>query len=220
MTSNNKTTQSKPADKSMLHIMTPEDLSLKHEEKTVVSPVSASSCVRSLLQNWRQGTVGCKDRGEVAFSNKKPWKQKGTGRARAGTRRSPLWRKGGVIFGPQTRVKTLKVSKSLKRNVMAGLLWNNLEQGRVVSLDWMLENQVPKTALAYQALKSTDLHTKKIVIFTEVHDQAVHAAFANIPNVRLMLFDQPNAYTLLDAQAWVFLKKDSDSFKQMVGKWI
>src|SRR6202158_776957 len=59
--------------------------------------------IRALLQNWRQGTVGVKDRSEVSLSGKKPWKQKGTGRARAGTARSPLWRKGGVIFGPHPR---------------------------------------------------------------------------------------------------------------------
>ena len=64
-----------------------------------VSEVSFSNWVRALMQNWRQGTVGCKDRSEVGFSNKKPWKQKGTGRARAGSARSPLWRKGGVVFG-------------------------------------------------------------------------------------------------------------------------
>ena len=64
--------------------------------------------VRVLMQNWRQGTVGCKARSDVAYTNKKPWKQKGTGRARAGSARSPIWRGGGVTFGPQARVKTLK----------------------------------------------------------------------------------------------------------------
>ena len=64
--------------------------------------------IRSLLQNWRQGTVACKGRSDVGYSNKKPWKQKGTGRARAGSARSPLWRGGGVIFGPQPRTRVLK----------------------------------------------------------------------------------------------------------------
>ena len=71
--------------------------------------------VRSLLQNWRQGTVGCKGRSDVAYSNKKPWKQKGTGRARAGSARSPLWRGGGVIFGPQPRTRVLKAGKQVKK---------------------------------------------------------------------------------------------------------
>ena len=67
------------------------------------------------MQNWRQGTVACKGRSDVAFSNKKPWKQKGTGRARAGSARSPLWRGGGVIFGPQPRTRMLKVAKQVKK---------------------------------------------------------------------------------------------------------
>ena len=77
--------------------------------------------LRALLQNWRQGTVACKGRSDVAYSNKKPWKQKGTGRARAGSARSPLWRGGGVIFGPQATSRTLRVPQSLRKNVLNAL---------------------------------------------------------------------------------------------------
>ena len=70
-------------------------------DKKIASKANFALWVRALLQNWRQGTVVCKGRSEVAYSNKKPWKQKGTGRARAGSARSPLWRSGGVIFGPK-----------------------------------------------------------------------------------------------------------------------
>ena len=83
-----------------------QDLNLDASQKKVAT-VAFSTWIRSLLQNWRQGTVGCKGRSDVNRSNKKPWKQKGTGRARAGSARSPLWRGGGVIFGPQPRVRTL-----------------------------------------------------------------------------------------------------------------
>ena len=93
--------------------------------------------VRSLLQNWRQGTVACKGRSDVAYSNKKPWKQKGTGRARAGSARSPLWRGGGVIFGPQPRTRVLKAGKQVKKIMFSTqFLFNFLEQGKVVSLNW------------------------------------------------------------------------------------
>ena len=70
-------------------------------EDLKTSPVAVSQWIRALLQNWRQGTLATKGRSDVKLSNKKPWKQKGTGRARAGTARSPLWRGGGVTFGPQ-----------------------------------------------------------------------------------------------------------------------
>lgn len=200
-------------------IISAQDLALTQLDH-LVSPVAFSSNIRALMQNWRQGTVGCKDRSEVSFSNKKPWKQKGTGRARAGSPRSPLWRKGGVVFGPQLRVRTLKVSKNLKRSVLHTLLLGKLAQGGVISLQWSVAQERPKTALAYQALRDAGLHDKKVVFFVSVHDYVTHASFANIPTVRMLLFDQPNAYALADAQYWVFLQKDSDLFKEMVNRWI
>ena len=93
--------------------MMPLDLDLNKKE---TSPVTFARAIRVLLQNWRQGTVGCKSRGEVAFANRKPWRQKGTGRARVSSLRSPLWRKGGVIFGPQARVRKLFINNKLLLN--------------------------------------------------------------------------------------------------------
>src|SRR3990167_8761361 len=92
-------------------IITPANLGLGDLEvrSKNVANATFSTWVRVLLQNGRQGTVACKGRSDVAFSNKKPWKQKGTGRARAGSARSPVWRKGGVIFGPQARVRKLSI---------------------------------------------------------------------------------------------------------------
>jgi len=175
--------------------------------------------VRALMQNWRQGTVGCKDRSEVSFSNKKPWKQKGTGRARAGSARSPLWRGGGVIFGPQPRVRTLKVTKNIKHNVLNGLLSSYLEAGNVMALDWNLSEQRPKTSLAFNALKQAGLHKTKVNLFLPYGDAMSYASFANIPNVRISFFDNANAYDLSSCQRWVCLQKDLEHFKQMVSKW-
>ncbi len=185
-----------------------------------LAPASFSLYVRTLLQNWRQGTVACKDRGEVTSrSNKKPWKQKGTGRARAGSPRSPLWRGGGVVFGPQERSRTLKVSRALKRHVMQGLLLQNLEQQNIVVLDWNVQDATPKTGVAYKALQEAGLHNKKIVLFVSVEDVVARKSFANIPTVSLLSFDQPNAYDLADGRCWVVLKKDMDAFKNMVEQW-
>ena len=198
-----------------------DDLGITQEMPAKISSASVSIYVRTLLQNWRQGTVACKDRGEViSRSNKKPWKQKGTGRARAGSPRSPLWRGGGVVFGPQKRVRTLKASKALRRNVLQALFWNNLNKKNIIALDWMIEGDKPRTALAYNALKQTGLHDKKIILFVDGHDQQTCASFANIANVRMLLFDQPNAYSLMDGDCWVFLKKDNNFFKEMVNAWI
>lgn len=201
------------------HVLSAQDLGLA-SKATRLAPASFSLYVRTLLQNWRQGTVACKDRGEVTSrSNKKPWKQKGTGRARAGSPRSPLWRGGGVVFGPQERTRTLKVSRALKRHVMLGLLENNLQQGNVFALDWDVQGTTPKTSVAYKALQNAGLHDKKIVFFTTLESVAVRRAFANIPTVSILMFDQPNAYDLMDGRCWVFLKKDMDAFKKMVEAW-
>jgi large subunit ribosomal protein L4 len=175
--------------------------------------------VRSLLQNWRQGTVACKGRSDVAKANRKPWKQKGTGRARAGSARSPLWRGGGVTFGPQPRVRTLTVSQKLKQGVLNTLLFNFVEKGNVHSLDWA-PGDVPKTATAYAALKQAALHNKKVTLFLPVDDLIAYASFVNVPHVQILFFDQANAYDLAASNSWVFLSKDFDRFKEMASRWI
>lgn len=188
--------------------------------KKKMSSVGFSTYIRALLQNWRQGTVSCKDRSEVAFSNRKPWKQKGTGRARAGSLRSPLWRKGGVVFGPQPRVRTLKVSKKLKNNVIGSLIYNRLEEGNVACLDWMLDGDRPKTAAAYAALQQAKLTDGNITIFLPVGDMLTYASFVNIPNVRILFYDQPNAFDLSQNDRWVVFKKDIEHFKEMVAQCV
>jgi large subunit ribosomal protein L4 len=175
--------------------------------------------IRTLLQNWRQGTVGCKGRSDVSFSNKKPWKQKGTGRARAGSARSPLWRGGGVIFGPQARVRQLKISKEMRRGVLRGLLSRFVENQKVVTLDWIPPTDRPRTAEAYSALKAAEMQEQKVLLFLDINDRVTAASFANIANVHIISFDEPNAYHLSNAAYWLVLKKDFELFKNMVSKW-
>jgi large subunit ribosomal protein L4 len=185
-----------------------------------VSPIAMAVYVRSLLQNWRQGTVACKGRSDVAYSNKKPWKQKGTGRARAGSARSPLWRGGGVIFGPQPRTRVLKTSKQVKKNVLGSLLHDFIMSGKVVSLNWDATLTKPSTAQAFNALKSSGLHQERIVLFLPTNDIVSYASFANIPSVRILYFDQPNAFDLANGSRWLILNKDVEHFKKMVSQWI
>lgn len=175
--------------------------------------------VRSLLQNWRQGTVACKGRSDVAKANRKPWKQKGTGRARAGSARSPLWRGGGVTFGPQPRVRTLTISQKLKQGVLNTLLFNFVEKGNVHALEWVATD-TPKTATAYAVLKQAALDNKKVTLFLAVDDMIAYASFVNLPNVQILFFDQANAYDLAASNCWAFLNKDFDRFKEMASRWI
>ncbi len=207
-----------PEKSKMLHVLTEHDLGFAGRKKRI-SPASFSVWSRVLMQNWRQGTVACKGRSDVNYTNRKPWKQKGTGRARAGSARSPLWRGGGVTFGPQPRTKKLKVSKKIKKSVFHNLLYDFLEQGRVIRADWSLGAKSPKTARAFKFLCNAELNDKKITLFLPRDDALVRASFGNIPNVHILTFDQSNVVDLVDSAYWLFLKKDSQQFKDMVEKW-
>jgi large subunit ribosomal protein L4 len=184
------------------------------------APENLALAVRVQLQNWRQGTVACKSRSDlISRSNRKPWKQKGTGRARAGSPRSPLWRGGGVSHGPQPRVRELKVTKALRRHVLKQVLHEKMSAGQILNWGWEV-GETPKTAAAFKALKEAGLADKRIGLFVGSHDFNAYASFGNLPNVALFGFDHPNAFTLAQAEHWVFFKKDEDLFKEMVSSWI
>lgn len=215
----NKQVENKKSEKvaiSSLTTLTSNDLGLNAE---AVADVSYAIWIRALMQNWRQGTVGVKTRGEVSFSNKKPWKQKGTGRARAGSARSPLWRSGGVLFGPQPRVRTLKVNKQTKSQVLAACLANYADNGNFFSMDWMLQNDKPSTSLAHNAFKNAGLDAKKVVMFMDRNDHAVWASLNNLPYVHVVTFDDVNAYEVSLGNCIVVMKKDVNALKEMVAKW-
>lgn len=202
---------------SLAQVLSAQDVTVPMINKK--SNVNFSIWIRALLQNWRQGTVGCKDRSEVAFTNKKPWKQKGTGRARAGGAASPLWRHGGVTFGPQPRTRTLKVMRGVKGSVLGTIFAQRMNEGSVFLLDWE-PSEMPKTTAAFAVLKSAELHNKKVVLFVTPDDVLTYVSYANIPNVRLIFFDQVNAFDAAHGDSWVILKKDLEHFKEMVSRWI
>ncbi len=187
-------------------------------EKREQSPITFARAIRALFQNWRQGTVACKTRGQLAFSNKKPWRQKGTGRARVSSIRSPLWRKGGVIFGPQPRVRMLSINAQQRKLVFNNLFFNAIDNSVLKCIDFAEVNK-PSTKLALNALKQMNVEGKKVVLFLSLNDDMTYASFRNLPNVSIMLFDEPNAFHLSNSDCWIFLKKDIESLKQMVAQW-
>lgn len=186
--------------------------------KRETSPKTFSLAIRALLQNWRQGTVGSKTRGEVSYANRKPWRQKGTGRARAGSARSPLWRGGGVTFGPQARTRTLSMNAGQRILVFNNLLFSTLGRESIYCVD-LAETEKASTKNAAQMLKNLNLLDKNVVLFVPFGDEKTFLSFCNIPNVRILSFDEPNAYDLSRASHWVFLKKDMDLFKEMIARW-
>ena len=176
--------------------------------------------VRVIYNNSKQRTADCKGRSEVLRTGKKPWRQKGTGRARAGTARSPLWRGGGVIFGPRPGVKNLKVTKKVKRRSLRSLLLNYCENKDIAILKWELKGDKPSTAQAYSFLKQEQLLEKNLSIFFALDDLKTQLSFVNIPNVLPTSFDQPDSYRLSKSHKWLIFEKDIDLFKEMVEQWI
>ena len=214
-----KETNKKSTKNIVIQPIAAQDVNFDTSNFKRATPALFSTTARTLLMNWRQGTVACQGRSDVSRTNRKPYKQKGTGRARAGTARSPLWKGGGVIFGPQARVRTLKMTKKSKRKVMLTLLADNLENEKIVCGDWLISEK-PSTAQAQEFINQAGLVTKKILLFVAPYDYTVALSFANIPNVRSLSFDQVNTYDLANSDCWLFFKKDFDHFKGMVSQWL
>jgi large subunit ribosomal protein L4 len=204
----------------VVHDVTLEDLDVAMPTSVKMPKIAFAISLRVLKQNWRQGTVSCKGRADVARSGKKPWKQKGTGRARAGTSRSPLWRGGGVTHGPQPRVHELKITKQVRKNVFSQLFVDFIGRNKIMTIDHTIAGDRPRTKYAWNMLQAADVGTKKVILFATPDDHLVHASFANIKNVHVMYFDQPNVYDLSIAKKWIFLKKDIEQFKGMVKRWL
>ncbi len=193
-------------------------VSLPFEMQRKEESSHALACaIRVLRFSWRQGSVKSKGRGDVSFSNRKPWKQKGTGRARAGSARSGIWRSGGAIFGPQPRTRTLSMPRKQLRLAMNNILFKMIDNKAIHQLDLVLDK--PSTKKAFTAIKQAGLENKKAVFFVSFNDYKTLASLRNIPSVHIVFYDQPNVYDLANATCWVFLSKDADSFKGMVEKW-
>ncbi len=209
---------SKQIADSLTKAITLKELEISSQDEPVLGS-QFSVWIRVLLQNWRQGTVSVKGRSDVARSNRKPWKQKGTGRARAGSARSPLWRGGGVTFGPQPRVRKLSMPAAVKRRVLMQILVDRLQRQTVLVSDWSIHGEKPCTSDAAHMLKQMGLEGKKVTLFLTSLDLVHYASFVNIPSVQVLLYDQANAYDLANSEYWVVLKKDENAFKQMVEQW-
>jgi large subunit ribosomal protein L4 len=189
------------------------------DDMMVVSPIVVSQAIRVHLQNSRQGTVACKSRAElVSRSNKKPWKQKGTGKARAGSPRSPLWRGGGVCFGPQPRTRILYINKKMNKGGMKYLFLNMLDNGKIISIDFDIKKR--STREAYDVLKKNNLHNKKIVFLYDAMDVDTYYSFANLELVKMVSFDAIYPYVLANDSYFVYLNKNDKQFKEVVNAWL
>jgi large subunit ribosomal protein L4 len=148
----------------------------------------------------KQGTVSTKTRSEVRGGGRKPWRQKGTGRARAGSTRSPLWRGGGVIFGPKPKKTILKLNKKERRLALQTLLYNKRNS---ISIIEDLENVVnsPKTKNVFDILKNCGINlNEKVLMVVSTKTSALKLSTKNIKNIELILASNLNTLSLLKAK--------------------
>jgi len=172
-------------------------------ELKVAKPESAKDIVHRAvvrqMTNARQGSASTKTRAEVRGGGKKPWRQKGTGRARAGSSRSPLWRGGGVIFGPKPRDFNVKMNRKERRLALRTALDSRGDDLFVVEpFDEQLPQ--PKTKELAQAMTRWGIEPGvKALLILEQFSETVYLSARNIPNLKLMRADSLNVYDILDA---------------------
>ncbi|MBE0466634.1 MAG: 50S ribosomal protein L4 [Candidatus Desulforudis sp.] len=148
------------------------------------------------LANRRRGTHDTKVRSEVRGGGRKPWRQKGTGRARHGTIRSPIWRGGGIVFGPHPRDYSYRIPKKVKRLALKSALSAKAGAGQVLILD-KLDLSAPKTREIIRLLDNLKANEGALVITAE-KDANVEKSARNIPGVKSLEARQLNVYDLLD----------------------
>ncbi len=153
--------------------------------------------VRTYLLNRRQGTASTKTRGEVSGGGRKPWPQKHTGRARHGSIRSPLWRHGGVTFGPKPKDWDLELPRKMRRKALASALTARYQEGQVKAID-RLGFPKPRTKDGIQLLSKLACPEKTLVVVApDEYQVPVTKSFSNIPGVTCVRSDALTAYEVL-----------------------
>jgi len=169
-----------------------------------VNPGLIHEALVSQLAAARQGTASTKTRGEVSGGGAKPWRQKGTGRARAGSNRSPLWRHGGIIFGPKPRSYRIAFPKKKRRNAMKQVLSEKIRVNRLKIIEsLMLEERKTKKAKALLEKMGALVGT---LVVAKGRDANLSRAFANLPKVKLIPVENINIYDLLNYETIIIAR--------------
>lgn len=168
--------------------------------------------VRRFLASARSGTSKTKGRSEVSGGGRKPWRQKGTGNARAGSNRSPLWRHGGVVFGPAPRDFSFKLNKKVVRKTKLMALADKINNNKLLIVS-AFNFDKPSTKDAYNVLKSLKINESKVLVVTDNLEGNEILSFRNLPNVLLTNYKSLNTYELLVCEFVLFTK---NSFEKML----
>ena len=171
-----------------------------------VRPDLISEVARALMASKRQGTASTKTRKDVRGGGAKPWRQKGTGRARAGSRRSPLWVGGGTIFGPHPRDYSYSVPKKVRRFALKSLLSAKVAEGKVLVLE-EVDCAEPRTKNMVRLLSALLESEGNVLFVMHRPDRNVVLSGRNIPRLNVVLADNVNVLDLLRADDVVVLKE-------------
>ncbi|MGB6068854.1 MAG: 50S ribosomal protein L4 [Desulfomonilaceae bacterium] len=157
------------------------------------------------LAKRRSGTASTKTRGEISGGGKKPWRQKGTGRARAGTNRSPIWTGGGTIFGPKPRSYAFSLPKKVRKAALRSALSSKLKDDQLTIVD-KIELEAPKTRLFIETMKAMGFETEKTLVVTAGKDESLQRSSQNLYRVLVLPTEGLNVYDLLRFDRLVVLE--------------
>jgi len=193
-----------------------KDVDLPGLFSTEARPHLMHAAVVNQLANKRAGTASTKNKALVSGGGAKPWKQKGTGRARSGSNRSPLWRHGGTCFGPTPRNYSYALPKKAKRAALIDAHASELTENRLVLID-KLELAEPKTALISTMLETLGVQENALILITS-ENKNLTLASRNIPSVKVLRMENINVYDLLKYRYLITTQDALNSMQEVFGK--
>ena len=190
--------------------------SIELNDAVFAAPVNEAvlhAAVKTYLANQRQGTQSALTRTEVSGGGKKPYRQKGTGRARQGSTRAPQWTHGGVVFAPKPRSYRITLNKKVKRIALKSALSDKVATDSMIVVDAITANEY-KTKVMADMLKAIGAGRKALVVLAEKDEKAV-ASLANIPGVKTAYVNTINAYDILNADTFVAAKAAAEKIGEV-----
>jgi large subunit ribosomal protein L4 len=193
-----------------------KDVELPGMFSTEVRSHLVHASVVNQLANRRAGTASTKNKALVSGGGKKPWKQKGTGRARAGSSRSPLWRHGGTVFGPMPRDYSYSLPKKMKRAALVEALASKINENKLILMN-SLDIAEPKTKLVSSMLMNLGIQ-ENVLVLIKAENKNLTLAARNIPTVKVLRLANINAYDVLKYRHLITTQDALDALQEEYGK--
>ena len=190
--------------------------SIELSDKVFGAEVKSSvlhTAVRAFLMNQRQGTQSTLTRTEVSGGGKKPWKQKGSGRARQGSTRAPQWTHGGIALGPKPRDYRVSLNRKVRRSALFGALSSKVAGNEMIVVD-KIETAEYKTKTMVKMLAAVGAGKKVLVVLNE-KDEKVVGSFANIPGVKIAYTNTLNVYDILNCNSFIVAKAAVEKLEEV-----